>query len=174
VKDKQRISIVLCALLATMLHVRTVPLLAQEKTSEDMTKSAWDAFNKSDYMAAIKGAEECIYEFEGTAKRQQSELAKNKEAMPPTGRVSPGDRSQILERGVLNDVATCLWIKGRSAEYLYRKSKGRDSAYRDQAVATYQATCGLTYARTWDTKGFFWSPAEAASDGLARLHSECP
>jgi len=162
------------AVMCVTVLLTVLPLLSQGHTSEEMTKAAWEPFNNNNHKSAVEKAQECIYEFEGAAKRQQADLVRNKEPLPPTGKVDPNVKRQILDRGVLNDVGTCLWIKGRSAEYLFQKSKEKDTSSRDLAIAAYQEACGLTYARTWDPKGWFWSPAEAASDGLARLHSQCP
>lgn len=125
-----------------------------------VTKKAWDAFNANHYEEAIRHADECIREFRGAANRKQAELASAKSPVPPVGTVSESEKTTILARGLLNDVATCYFIKGRAAERLERVAEAR-SAYKD--AMTY------TYARCWDPKGWFWSPAEVAADRLGAL-----
>lgn len=127
----------------------------------ELTTAGWTAFNKGDFVGAIANAEKCIGEFRGAADRKQAELEKAKVAPPPTGAVSSDEeRKTIFARGLLNDVATCFFIKGRSAENLGRK---------DQARQAYESASKYTYARCWDPKGWFWSPAEASMDRLATL-----
>jgi len=76
-------------------------------------------------------------------------------SLPPKGRVSDAEKNTIFSRGLLNDVATCFLIKGRSAENLRRK---------DAAKHAYAAATKYKHARCWDLKGWFWSPAEMAAD----------
>jgi len=127
-----------------------------------LTVAAWDAFNKRDFDTAIADADRCISEFRGSADRDQAQLQEAEAPLPPKGKVSEADKTAIFARGLLNDIATCFFIKGRSAEHLGRK---------DEAKLAYETAAKYTYARCWDPKGWFWSPAEAASDRLATLES---
>jgi hypothetical protein len=62
----------------------------------------------------------------------------------------------ILERGLLNDVGTCWFIKGRSLEKLER---------RQEAIQAYRRAERYTYARTYDPSwDGFWSPSQGAKD----------
>lgn len=125
-----------------------------------LTNQAWEAFNKSDYEHAISYAEKCINEFLGGAERKQLQLEKENAALPPTGAVSDQEKETIFALGLLNDVATCLFIKGRSEEAL---------GHKEEAIKAYQAASKYTHARCWDPKGWFWSPSEASSDRLSVL-----
>jgi len=125
-----------------------------------LTTAAWDAFNAKDYSKAIAKAQECIDEFRGSADREQAELEKQKVPLPPKGKVTDAEKQAILVRGLLNDVATCYFIIGSSAEYLGRIDLAREA---------YGRAAKYTYARTWDPGGWFWSPAEAAGDRLMNL-----
>jgi hypothetical protein len=78
----------------------------------------------------------------------------------PVGAVSDDMKQKIFENGLLNDVATCWFIRGRSAE---------ESGDRISAIRAYQEATKLTYGRCWDPKGWFWSPAEACADKLEDL-----
>jgi hypothetical protein len=56
----------------------------------------------------------------------------------------------------LNDVGTCLFIEGQVRE------KQND---KTQAAAAYRELVSkLAFCQCWDTKGWFWRPAEAAAD----------
>jgi hypothetical protein len=127
--------------------------------SEQATADAWDAYNSGKFETAITNADICIDESRGQAIRLQAKLEKEKPELP-TGEVSDDVKKKIFANGPLNDVATCYFIKGRSEEKLAKK---------EDAVKAYEETKKYTYARAWDTKGWFWSPAEAASDRLEGL-----
>ncbi len=125
-----------------------------------LTNQAWEAYNRRDYKAAIESADKCINEFLGSAMREQEELVAKKTPLPLVGPVSNKEKQVIFARGLLNDVATCLYIKGRSLE-----AEGQ----KEQAVKAYKATAKYTYARCWDTQGWFWSLSEGALDRLKML-----
>lgn len=133
---------------------------------EQCLKDSWDAFNNKDYEKAISSANECIDNFGKAAYRIQKELDSLKVALPPTGSVSAAEKDRIFKRGLLNDVATACWIKGRSAEYLYGKGGPKKEEYKKMAEEAYKETCKYKHGRTWDPKGWFWSPCEAANDRL--------
>jgi len=153
------LGVVLLVLSGSLLVTRAFSNGSQALNVE-LTTAAWTAFNKGDFVGAIANAEKCIGEFRGAADRKQAELEKSKAPPPPTGAVSDEEKKAIFARGLLNDVATCFFIKGRSAENLGRK---------DEARQAYESASKYTYGRCWDTKGWFWSPAEASMDRLATL-----
>lgn len=147
--------------LTISIGIFTSRILSQEQPlNVQLTSQAWDAFNKDDYERAIVNAKKCINEFRGSAEREQKKLEMNKVDLPPTGKVSNKEKEIILARGLLNDVATCFYISGRSAENIKRK---------EEAKQAYEAASKYTYARCWDPKGWFWSPSEAALDRLDML-----
>ena len=133
---------------------------AEQPRNVELTNATWDAYNKGNYEGAILAADRCIQRFKEEADRGQNELANKHAALPPTGKVSAEQKKAILDNGVLNDVATCYWIKGRSAQKLQRTA---------QAKEAYQSTVKYSYARTWDPNGWFWSPTEDATDRLKDL-----
>lgn len=136
---------------------------------EQCLTDAWAAYNKSDYSGAIRAADKCISDFHLKAERDQAVLAQRREPDPPTGAVSDSDKQKIFGRGVLNDVGGAYIVKGRSAEGLDAQPHPQKRDYRGMARTAYGEAKKLTYARVWDPKGFFWSPAEAATDRLAGL-----
>ena len=126
----------------------------------ELTNTAWDAFKHHRYEDAIAAADRCVRRFKDEADRGQAELVQKKATPQPTGKVNERQEEAIFGQGVLNDVATCYWIKGRSAQLLHRNDEAREA---------YNATINYSYARTWDKRGWFWSPAEDASDRLQDL-----
>ncbi len=140
--------------------VNTVSAAPIAGFNEVLTTQAWEAYNRRDYKTAIESADKCINEFLGRAMRVQEELEAKKVPLPSIGAVSNQEKQVIFARGLLNDVATCLYIKGRSLE-----AEGQ----REEAVKVYKATTKYTYARCWDTQGWFWSPSEGALDRLRML-----
>jgi hypothetical protein len=125
-----------------------------------LTTRAWNALNKSDYAAAISIADDCAQRFKGAADREEATVEHNGTPLPPIGRVPEAERSAIFDRGVLNDLAACFFIKGEAANKLGRKN---------DAVAAYSEAARYKYARVFDPLGFFWSPSEQASDRLRDL-----
>jgi hypothetical protein len=113
------------------------------------------------FLEAITNVTFVIDNYSGMALRQQKALLQTNAVPPATGRVPSTQRSAILANGLVNDVGTCYFIKGRSLEHL---------GHSDQAQDAYQAATNFPYARTWDPRGeFFWSPAEAAAGRLEQI-----
>ena len=134
--------------------------IGQEKSlNAQFTTEAWDAFNKGDYQNAIIYADKCIDEYRPNADREETQLENSRAPIPPKGRATGAEKNAIWARALLNDVATCYYIKGRSFENLGQKDK----------AAAYKAASKYIYGRCWDPKGWFWSPSEVASDRLASL-----
>jgi tetratricopeptide (TPR) repeat protein len=136
------------------------PQLADRTPHEVYATDAWAAFNKAEHAKAIEAAERCIKEFDATAKESEKVVAKSGQAIP-TGPVDEATKQRIFSNGALNDVATCLYIKGQAAEALGDKTKATD-AYRRAAE--------LIHGRCWDPQGWFWSPAKQARERLAVLN----
>lgn len=126
-----------------------------------LTNKAWRAYNKKDYKSAIAYAKDCINEFKPAADDEQSDLNKRSADPPPIGEVlDNNERREIFDRGPLNDVATCYWIMGRSAEKLGLTEEARNA---------YQAAQNYPHGRCWDPKGWFWSPPDDAEGRLRYL-----
>lgn len=135
---------------------RTNPEFADKSPHEFYTAKAWGEFNGERHAKAIEFADKCIDEFLEAALEMEKDLAK-RAVRPPTGAVTDDEKKTVFENGLLNDTATCLFIKGKAAE-----AAGDKKA----AVAAYSQALKLTRGRCWDPKGWFWSPAEGASDRL--------
>ena len=128
---------------------------------------AWTAFNNQDYSNALNASNECIEDLSAHAQPDQKLLIDLRVPTSPVAPVTDAEKNAIFARGVLNDVGASLYIRGRSAEYLFRSTK--QAKYLEIARSSYNGAVALPYARTWDTKGWFWSTAEASADRLQSL-----
>jgi hypothetical protein len=121
----------------------------------------WEAMESSDYALTIAIAEVCINSYENEATQVQQGLLTSGKPLPPIGAASDDERGDILSHGVLNELASCFWMKGHTLEKLNHISEARQAYTRTQQ---------FTYARVWDpTKEVFWSPAEDATERLDKL-----
>jgi hypothetical protein len=156
----------LIAILAALVSVQALaqtnkPSLSNPTNSinEKAITTAWDALGSGKYETAITNANLWINKFHVQATQLQEKLQKEKADLP-TGAVSDEAKAKINENGVLNNVAACYFIKGDAADKLGRTEEARKA---------YAEAKKLTYARVWDPQGWFWSPADAASDKLSAL-----
>jgi tetratricopeptide (TPR) repeat protein len=130
---------------------------ATAKLNQQLTSAAWKALHKGDFREAAETAQKCIETFEANAVKLQKQLEAARTRVP-MGAVTEDERNAVNRNGLLNDVATCYYIKGKALEQLKQ---------REAAIAAYKAAATLTYARAWDPAGpWFWSPAEAAAERL--------
>jgi len=161
-KQTSRYAFVLLAGMAAALFPQPV------KAEQPCLKKAWAALNQSDYALVVEAADDCIDQFSARAFRDEGALEAAKEKQPPTGVVeSAFDKKRIFDRGVLNDTAAAYFVRGQAAERLLKKSRNEHD--KKIAIESYAAAARLRYGRCWDPQGFFWSPAEAASDRLLAL-----
>lgn len=135
------------------------------KSQEPCITNAWNAYNSGKYIDAIKLADQCIEDFGRSALKIQHRLDSLK-ITPEIGSVSDNQKSRIFQNGLLNDVSTVCFIKGRSAEYLYKKDSKKYSEYKKIATDAYNQACRYKKGRCWDPKGWFWSPCQASSKRL--------
>lgn len=138
----------------------TPPSQPAARRNEQLTSAAWKALDKEDFQGAVEKAQKCIETFEANATKRQKELEAS-QARVPNGEVAEHEKKAVNRNGLLNDVATCYFIKGRALEKMKQ---------RDASVAAYKAAAKFTYGRAWDPEGpWFWSPAEAAAERLEEL-----
>lgn len=164
---KHRTSYRMLLIIVRMLVVFTGSVTLQAEEEKSIVTQAWDAFNAKEYQEAIKLADQCIQDFGEEAANTQKAMEENKEPEPPVGKVDDATKQKIFERGLLNDVATAYFIKGRSAEKLYRQDKTQNAEYKKTAEEAYKTVCAsYKYGRTWDPKGWFWSPCTGGSESV--------
>lgn len=179
--------------------------------SETLTKGAWNEFKKGEtiidensklserlkatahFAEAIRLAKTNIAANFPEATGMQKGLDSSKVVIPKAGKV-PDDISQdqkqrIHQNWAVNDISSCLFIEGRSLEYivdLNRDSRleqdSKDGSKKDQgyaqeereklslAQAAYAKAKTLSHGRCWDPDGsHFWNPPKTASDRLDEL-----
>ncbi|MFK8028659.1 MAG: beta-glucanase precursor [Gammaproteobacteria bacterium] len=121
-----------------------------DQTSATLQAKAWEALGDGQLENAVKYTERCGTLYENTAKQmQQSLTAKPKEDV-------------VHDYWALNDVGTCYFIQGEAFMKLGRSN---------DALNAYQAVVdNYGYSQAWDPKGWFWSPASAASQKIAIIN----
>lgn len=149
--------------ISLLLLVTRAVAYSERPLNEELTTAAWNALVKGSSQEAKMKAQACIKEFGPAADREQAELKLQNAPSPPKGKVTDAEAKSIFNRGLLNDVATSYFILGKAAEALSQKA---------EAIKAYEKATTYTYARTWDPKGWFWSPAEGASDRLTAINSK--
>jgi hypothetical protein len=121
-------------------------------TSSTLTTKAWKATEAKDYAAVAAYTGKCIEMFKGKAVEMQKALT----APPVTD-----DKEKVFANWALNDVGTCYYILGQSLE---KQGKAKE------AVEAYKFLSeNLSYTRCYDTKGWFWNPADAAKERVKAL-----
>ena len=111
--------------------------------SYELISKAWDAYNEKDYIRAIALANQCVKDYTVIAREQQTGLRE----IPVS--------EMANDYWALNDVGTCLYIKGKALDSLGRKAES-DKAFQDILGR-------FPYAQCWDNSGgWFWKIADAA------------
>ena len=121
--------------------------------SETLTTKAWGALNEGDLEAVLAYTNKCIELYAEQAKKMQNRLEDYPE----------GTNDEIFAYWALNDTATSLFIQGEA----YRKANQKDEAL----TAYKKIVSDYTYGQAWDTKGWFWKPAEASKEKIAMIES---
>jgi tetratricopeptide (TPR) repeat protein len=115
-------------------------------SSSALMQKAWKAWEKQQYDEVFAIADECSKRFTARAAKQQAAL----EDFAP--------KERTLNYGALNDVATCLFIKGKSLREMRRYDEAKE-VFRE-ILRNYR------FAQCWDPKGWFWKVADAAQDEI--------
>jgi len=120
-----------------------------DNSSATLTKKAWEALaaGNGEHVLAYTG--KCRELYGAEAAKQQAALTE----------FAPAEKGH--DAWALNDVGTCLFIEGQLHE-----KQGRPK----EAIAAYRRLVDeLKFCQCWDTKGWFWKPAEAATGRLKEL-----
>lgn len=119
-------------------------------SSQTVTTKAWEAYNAKNYGNAKAYALKCIEMYKDKAVEMQKGLS-----------VAATEKEEVFKSWALNDVGTCYFILGQALE---AEGKGKD------AIAPYKFLAdNLAFAQCWDTKGWFWKPADAARERVKAL-----
>lgn len=119
--------------------------------SSTLTGKAWDALKQNRPIAAEAYANKCIELYSQTALEQQMSLKSN---YPSEG--------LEWQYWALNDVGTCMFIKGEALAKLGRQAES-DRAFQDILGRFFYAQC-------WDSNGgWFWKVSDAARKRLYKV-----
>ncbi|MFT5387737.1 MAG: tetratricopeptide (TPR) repeat protein [Lysobacterales bacterium] len=121
--------------------------------SETLAGKAWGALNGGDIEAVLAYTNKVLELYGDQAKEMQESLTSYPQ----------GSNDDVFAYWALNDVATSLFIQGEA----YRQADMGDEAKvaYDSLIKDYE------YGQAWDSKGWFWKPAEAAAAKLVLLES---
>ncbi len=121
--------------------------------SVTLATKAWEALEKGDVEAVLAYTNKCVELYGAQAKKMQAGLKD----------YTTGTNEEIFANWALNDVATSYFIQGEA----YRKAN-----MMDEAKESYQKVVDeFSFGQCWDTKGWFWKPAEAAKEKIAMIES---
>ena len=121
--------------------------------SETLTTKAWSALNDGDLEAVLAYTNKCVELYADQARKMQNSL----------NEYPKGSNEAVFGYWALNDVATSLFVQGEA----YRKAEKKD-----EALEAYKKVVNeYTYGQSWDVKGWFWKPAEAAKEKIAMIES---
>jgi tetratricopeptide (TPR) repeat protein len=137
--------------------LRFHPELAEKSVHEAYVTLAWAALNRGDHAKAAEYADKCVANFHTAALEMERDLVRRNVRIP-TGAVDDATKKAIHANGVLNDIGTLLFIKGKASE-----ARGDKKA----AITAYEAAVSLQHCRCWDENGWFWSPPEGSGDRLS-------
>ena len=135
----------------------TLALLARPSMGQDfgdhssatLTRKAWEALAAGNGGDVLAYTGKCRELYEAEARKQQASLTTFASA------------EKAHDFWALNDVGTCLFIEGQ----LHEKQRRRT-----EAIAAYRRLADtLGFCQCWDTKGWFWKPAEAAAGRIKEL-----
>ena len=109
-------------------------------------------------MTAIAYTEKVVEMYEEQAKEMQDSMKTGVQ----TRAKKPS--AEVHANWALNDVGTSYYIRG---EALLNLGKN------EEAIAAYRTVKDqYYYAQTWDPKGWFWSPAEVATEKVIKLSGD--
>ena len=120
--------------------------------SETLVAKAWDAYGSKNFDDALAYVGKTVELYEGEAKQMQASLKE----LPRRE-----SKEDTFKRWALNDVGTSLFIKGETLLKQGDKKAAREAF--DKLVKEFP------FAQCWDSKGWFWKPADAAKKRLAEL-----
>ena len=136
----------------SLIHIIVIPLFLAPASAEEawqVTEKAWEAFADEDWDAVETLASRATQRWGAKAK----EINKNLIAFPSA------DKAKNFAN--LNELATITFLKG---EALLKKGD------TDGALAAYYTLLAdYSFGQCWDKKGWWWQPATAAKDQIARL-----
>lgn len=140
-----------------LLQFILVPLLVAPVAAEEawqVTEQAWKALDRKDWDAVERLANRASRTWGARAKEMNDGLSKFPSA----------DEARRFAN--LNELATITYLKGEAL---------RQQGDTEGALAAYYALLAdYNFGQCWDQKGWWWRPAAAANDQIAKLASGAP
>ena len=129
------------------------PINFGDYRSSTLTTKAWGALAQKDIEAVLAYTNKCISLYGAKASEMQAGLKD----------YATGPNDNIFKYWALNDVATSYYIQAEA----YRAANMKDEAKEayNKLIKDY------SFGQAWDTKGWFWKPAEAAKEKLAMIEA---
>jgi len=127
------------------------PINFGDYRSSTLTTKAWTALAQNDIESVLAYTNKCISLYGAQAAKMQAGLKD----------YATGSNDDIFKYWALNDVATSYYIQGEA----YRAANMKDEAKEayNKVVSDY------SFGQTWDIKGWFWKPADAAKEKLGMM-----
>ena len=121
--------------------------------SSTLATKAWEALNKQDLEGVDAYVNKCLELYSDKAKEMQQSL----------NEYPWESKEKIFSYWALNDVGTCLFIKGEAYKNAGKAAEAK-KAYK-------KLIDEFSFAQCWDPQGWFWKPKEAAEQKLDQLKS---
>jgi hypothetical protein len=119
--------------------------------SSTLVAKAWGALEKNDLNGVLAYTNKCIEMYAADAVKMQAGLKD----------YVSGGNDEVFKKWALNDVSTSYFIQGEAYLKAGRKEESK------QAFS--KVVNDFTFGQCWDSKGWFWKPAEAAQKKLANM-----
>jgi len=124
------------------------PISFGDYRSVTLVTKAWGALAQNDIESVLAYTNKCISLYGAQAGKMQAGLKD----------YASGSNDAIFKNWALNDIATSYFIQGEA----YRAAN-----MKDEAKEAYNKVLNdYSFGQTWDPKGWFWKPAEAAKEKL--------
>jgi len=123
-----------------------------DQSSSQLVDLSWQALAANDVKAVEAYVQKILSLYGAKAKEMQASLKD----------YATGSNDDIFKYWALNDVGTGLFILGQAYQ---------GAGDKEDAIKAYKRLIAeFSYAQTWDPKGWFWKPAEAAQQKLNALN----
>ena len=137
--------LIILALMALVSGVGAAPPEFGDFSSSTLTAKAWQAMDRREYADAVVFAKKCV-ELYG---KQAAETQRAQSAPVPGNQ-----KEEVARQWALNDAGTCLFILGQAYERLDKSTEA--------LIAYRKLLAEMSFAHSWDTRGWFWMPADTA------------
>ena len=148
------------------LVVLSAALLPQPPpTREQLLTRAWNASERERWTTVVDFLTKLLNDYEFSAERGEKQMLSTNAPPPKLGRLgvalSDADAQANFSRGLINDVATALYLRGEAFNHLGKVPEAR---------ADWQKVLTYPHAATWDVRTKeFWLTKEGAENKLYQM-----